>query len=87
MSEGPHFDPACPDCRVPSKYGGFTLRRCGLTKAEHKRIKKLRAEAEQKAHQLMVEARERELLPKAIIKMAYDEAERQSKQTDRGNGR
>ncbi len=80
------WDSECPDCRIPNKYGGHTYKACGLTKGEHRRMSKLRKQAEEKAHQLMVEARERDLLPRAIIKMAYDEAERQTKRTDRGHG-
>ncbi len=84
------FERDCPDCCANAERLKGVKQQwacgCGLTVAEHKRMRGLRAQAEQKAHQLMVEARERDLLPRAIIKMAYDEAERQTKRTDRGHG-
>jgi hypothetical protein len=70
------IDPWCPDCWKPPPSGyGFVYKPCGLSNAEHKRMRKLRAQAEKQAHQLAVEARERELLPRALIKEVYDQAE------------
>jgi len=75
MSYG-DIDWRCPDCFHPNERGGTTINPCGLTKAEHKRLRKLRKQAERRAHQLVVDARERELLPRALIKEVYDQAER-----------
>ena len=69
------YDVFCPDCNVPDG-SGHRLVPCGLSKSEHKRMRKLRSQAEKQVHQLVVQARERELLPRAIIKEVYDEAER-----------
>ncbi|MGB8098963.1 MAG: hypothetical protein WCF17_17525, partial [Terracidiphilus sp.] len=56
-----------------------TYRDCGLTAKEHKRVAKARRRAEKEARKLMVEAREREQLPRALIKEVYDKAERDVK--------
>jgi hypothetical protein len=62
---GNDYDGEYPECREAATprapYKG-----CSLTWSEHRRMRKLRKRAERKAHQLMVEAWERELLPKAI---------------------
>jgi len=69
------YDAFCPGCNVPDG-SGHRLAPCGLSTAEHKRMRKLRARAEDQAHQLVVQARERELLRRALIKEVYDQAER-----------
>ena len=77
------IDYGCPDCQIntrhPSGYGGIrtTYQDCGLTAKEHKRVAKARRRAEKEARKLLVEAREREQLPRALIKEVYDQAERQ----------
>jgi hypothetical protein len=75
MSRKADFDPYCPDCRTPSKYGGYSLKACGLTKAEHKRMRNLRKQAQEEAHKLVMQAKERTLLPEAILKEVYDQTE------------
>ena len=76
MTYGIHggYDAFCPDCNVPDG-SGYRLVPFGLSKAEHKRMRKLSVQAEKQAHQLAVQARERQLLPRAIIKEVYDQAE------------
>ncbi len=68
------YDVFCSDCNVPDG-SGHRLVPCGLTKSEHKRMRKLRDQAEKQAHQLAVQTQEREL-PRALIKEVYDQAER-----------
>lgn len=66
------FEHDCPDCQENYERNRRKKQQwacgCDLTKAEHKRMRKLRAQAEKQAHQLAVQARERELLPRALIK-------------------
>jgi hypothetical protein len=71
------YDTGCPECRVYNA-GGVWVRcePCGLTYEEHRRMSTLRAQAEKQAHQLAMQARERQLLPRALIKEVYDKAER-----------
>ncbi len=76
MTYYPGWDITCPDCKVPSQYGGWHYVGCGLSKSEHKRMAKLRVKARAEAHRQMVEAKEQTLLPRAIIEAIYDEAER-----------
>ncbi len=76
----------CPDCWVMKDGGGYTyegFEPCGLTAAEHRRMAKLRKRAEKQAHQLMVKARESTVLPRAIIKEVYDQAERDARRVGR----
>jgi hypothetical protein len=70
------YDTDCPDCRVYSAAGVWVrCEPCGLTYEEHRRMSKLRKQAEKQAHQLVVQALERELLPRALIKEVYDRAQ------------
>jgi hypothetical protein len=46
-------------------------------------MEKLRQHAEREAHKLIVQAKERELLPKAIINAVYDDAEREVRRLGR----
>lgn len=64
--KGNKYYSTCPDCGSDP---------CGLSKREHRHMERLRAQAERQAHQLVVQARERELLPRALIKEVYDKAE------------
>lgn len=66
----------CPDCRVYNDEGVWCRSEaCGLTWDEHRWMAEERKKAEAEAHQLIVEGRAQQLLPRAIIKAIYDEAE------------
>lgn len=66
----------CPDCRVYNDAGVWVANEaCGLTREEHKWMAEERRKAEAEAHRLMLEGKVEQLLPKAIIKAIYDEAE------------
>jgi hypothetical protein len=78
------FDSHCPDCEIGTNTAGrLFYRTCGRDKDEHQRYLKLIAEAEQEAQKVVREIKERNLLPKAIIKAAYDEAEREARRLGR----
>ena len=49
---------------------------CGMTYEEHKRVAEARREAERQAHELMVQERISQQLPRALIKEVYNQAER-----------
>jgi hypothetical protein len=74
----------CPDCWQPQPNGyAKVYKPCGLSNSEHRRMAKLRKRAEKQAHQLMVKARESTVLPRAIIKEVYDQAERDTRRLGR----
>lgn len=78
----PYCDKNCADCRALTTYGyrGCRIARsCGLTKAEHRYMRKLREQAEREAHQLVVQAKAEAIRPQAIVKAFYDEAEQAAK--------
>lgn len=83
------WDAQCPDCglqEIPGKCGTF-IAPCGMTWEEHREMRDLRKEAERRAHQLVMEAKKRDLLPQAILKAIYDETERDIRRNaDRGHG-
>ncbi len=83
------WDADCPDCgtkKIPGKQGTF-IDPCSMTYKEHAHWRELRQEAARKAREIVLKAREDALLPEAIIKAVYDEAERQARRdTDRGHG-
>lgn len=71
------WDNGCPYCRINDDRGKCVrIEPCGLTGSEHSELAKLRKQAEEQARLLVVEARKREILPQAILKAVYDEAER-----------
>jgi hypothetical protein len=83
------FYPKCPDCiadvREIQAAGNRSVvyTGCGLTKDEHLRIEKAREQAEIRAREIVAQAREhalqsmeKELLPRAILHLVYEEAER-----------
>lgn len=78
----PYCDKRCADCRALTKYGYRgcqILKSCGLTKAEHRQLEKLRKQADQEAHQLVFQAKAEAIRPQAIVKAFYDEAEQAAK--------
>ena len=49
---------------------------CGMTYDEHRRVAAARREAEKQAHELLVQERINEQLPRAVIAEVYKQAER-----------
>jgi hypothetical protein len=72
----------CPHCQTPIEWDEFgevskvRVVSCGLTREEHIEVAKARAIAERQAHELLVQNRIDEQLPKAIIAAVYDDASR-----------
>jgi phosphoribosylamine-glycine ligase len=76
-----HIGLSCPDCRRPvgKNIVGWVNKPCGLTAEEHKRVAQAREEAKKQAHELMVQERIDEQMPKAIIDEVYEDAERRAR--------
>lgn len=72
----------CPHCQIPIEWderGQVSKVRvvpCGLTREEHIEVAKARAVAEKQAHDLMVQNRIDEQLPRAVLRLIYDDATR-----------
>jgi hypothetical protein len=82
------FDRYCPDCQA--NYERLKAARkpqwacgCGLTVGEHKRIARARVQAENVARERMLQAKERDQLPLAMIKEVYDDSEWEVRRTAR----
>jgi hypothetical protein len=74
------WDASCEYCRVYNEFGVWVrCAPCGMTYEEHEDMKKEREKADAQAHALVMEARKRELLPKAIIREAYKNATQESR--------
>lgn len=75
-----NFNSHCPDCEITTdSRGSLVAYQCGRDKDEHTRYLELIEEAEQEAQKVVREIQERNLMPLAIIKAAYDGAERRVK--------
>lgn len=65
----------CEFCWTETPQGSRTYKACGMTRKEHKRMAKLQEKAKAEAHAIAVAAKEQELLPRAIIRELYQNAD------------